>query len=537
MNSVIFGNSFGFTSGKGGVGKTTTSVNYAIALVKDGYKVGLLDLDPLSNIATLLDIEIPDTPYVGDMSKGLSSYTHTVFRKLDVLFYSRKTETDASRTLASRLTEEFHDKLSKNYDYLIFDLPAGIDEEENIIFARMVKSLVIVTNPEPTAHVAAGAYIKRILELDPGMTVMLWHNRYSSVSTQHFDSSDVIANYNRNMPEEDRIIGDINVRHIGYVPSDPSLDLLHGAPSVTIQAQRSMENLFRIISEERLYELIIGCGWKGKSAELLRFYFTTILSKKIKLEDFLDGYGSYLRLLLTDKLNLTTSLKMFNEEEREQLKRVYETVFNDQLLQQITLTQTLCRHNIQALYDSEHQFSAISSTLRHKEFEREVVKLLILLSRIGNESQRTHGGILVFYTALFKLFHSDTLVALLHNFIPHVKDSRGKLKRDRYRQIRYLVEHTEAYRKKYLGLIKQLMPVVTKQINTIITTFELQGLLLKDKKGDIAKDAYVRLLSNFFHDTIYSGLSVIIGFSYRSAAIEFEKAYKSLLNEHRRTAA
>ena len=532
MKSPVFSNSIGFTSGKGGVGKTTTSVNYAIALVKDGYSVGLIDLDPLSNIATLLDVEIPDAPPVNDKKSGLDAYTYTVFKKMDILFYSKKIEKDASKNLAKRLSGEFRSTLSEKYDFLIFDLPAGIDEDENLVFAEMVKSLVIVTNPEPTAHVAAGAYIKRILEISPNMPVMLWHNRYSAVSTQHFDSTDVISNYNRNMPEDERIQDGVKVKHIGYIPSDPSLDLLHGVPSVTLQAQKSIENLLALIIEERLRDIVNDSGFTGKTAELLRFYMAGIIYHSNSFDAFIEGYGNYLKLILIDKLKLNTSLQLFSEEERKMLKEVYTRVKEDPLLKQTLLAIRLCRQNIEAVYDSENQFLAFSPSIRHKEFEKELIKLLMSLVKYGNDAARTHGGILIFYLSLFKLFHSDTLVKLLHNFVPHTKDARGILKRDRNKQIRYLVEHTEEYRKRYLGLIKQLMPVVTKQINAIISTFSLQRLLLRDGAGNVAKDAYVRLLSNFFHDTIYSGLSVIIGFSYRSAAIEFEKAYKCLLNEH-----
>lgn len=43
-------------SGKGGVGKSTTALNVALLLAKQGRRVGLLDLDPLSNVTVILDV-------------------------------------------------------------------------------------------------------------------------------------------------------------------------------------------------------------------------------------------------------------------------------------------------------------------------------------------------------------------------------------------------------------------------------------------------------------------------------------------------
>ena len=47
-------------SGKGGVGKTLTSVNLGICAVRSGLKVALIDADPLSNIMAMLDQPLPE---------------------------------------------------------------------------------------------------------------------------------------------------------------------------------------------------------------------------------------------------------------------------------------------------------------------------------------------------------------------------------------------------------------------------------------------------------------------------------------------
>ena len=48
--------SIAVTSGKGGVGKTITATNLSIYYAKNGYRSDLIDLDPLSDVAALLDL-------------------------------------------------------------------------------------------------------------------------------------------------------------------------------------------------------------------------------------------------------------------------------------------------------------------------------------------------------------------------------------------------------------------------------------------------------------------------------------------------
>ena len=55
LRSVI-GKSIAVSSGKGGVGKTITACNLAIYYARKGMRVGLVDLDPLSDVASLLDL-------------------------------------------------------------------------------------------------------------------------------------------------------------------------------------------------------------------------------------------------------------------------------------------------------------------------------------------------------------------------------------------------------------------------------------------------------------------------------------------------
>src|SRR6056297_957380 len=219
-------------SGKGGVGKSTTSVNLAIIAAKMGRRVGIIDLDPLSNIATILDVRGTDLARVRErLDRGetsLEEQTIKLFRNVDLLFPRPKLARGESTRLRATLFEQSAAELLKRYDLLICDMPAGIGRDENLAFLPFVGALIVVTNPEPTSHVSAGGYIRVALEIRPDLPILFWHNRHREILPGGFHPTDVIGNYNRYVDDELRIDGAASNRiaHIAIIPDDPSLNLL-----------------------------------------------------------------------------------------------------------------------------------------------------------------------------------------------------------------------------------------------------------------------------------------------------------------------
>jgi ATP-binding protein involved in chromosome partitioning len=135
-------------SGKGGVGKTTVSVNLAFTLHAMGKRIGLLDADVTGpNVAKMLGID-------GELSLGEN---HIIpFTRDDVKVVSVANMIKASQAviwrgpMRSKLLQQFlGDVAWGTLDYLVADLPPGTGDEIITITQKMMPDLaIIVTTPQ-----------------------------------------------------------------------------------------------------------------------------------------------------------------------------------------------------------------------------------------------------------------------------------------------------------------------------------------------------------------------------------------------------
>jgi flagellar biosynthesis protein FlhG len=153
-------------SGKGGVGKTNFSLNFAYTLGKYlKKKVLLLDADiGMANIHILLNSQ--NKKSLKDLFNGEKIENIIVkgeefdailgFSGIDSFF-------DMEEISISSLILEL-EKISANYEYIIIDTGAGIDEKVSS-FLRASSNSILVTTPEPTALVDAYSLIKSLYNL------------------------------------------------------------------------------------------------------------------------------------------------------------------------------------------------------------------------------------------------------------------------------------------------------------------------------------------------------------------------------------
>ena len=120
---------------KGGVGKTTTTVNIAAALSMGGLRVLVIDLDPQGNASTALGVPHRDTAGIYEVLMGDTTITSVIqkvagFPALDCV-PSNSSLANAEVNLVSMVARELRlkealDEIFPNYDYIFIDCPPSL---------------------------------------------------------------------------------------------------------------------------------------------------------------------------------------------------------------------------------------------------------------------------------------------------------------------------------------------------------------------------------------------------------------------------
>lgn len=205
------------TGGKGGVGKTSVSVNLGVALAKMGERVCLLDADMgMANVDVLLGLRAPyNLSHVLDGTHSLQEIMVEGPGGLKIIPGSSGVRRMAQLTSMENagLIQAFSE-LSDDIDVLLIDTAAGISDSV-LSFCRAAMEVIVVVCDEPASLTDAYALIK-VLNREYGVEkVRIVANMAQSPShgKELFDKISTVC---------ERFL-DIQVVYAGPVPFDPNL--------------------------------------------------------------------------------------------------------------------------------------------------------------------------------------------------------------------------------------------------------------------------------------------------------------------------
>jgi len=219
------------TSGKGGVGKTNISANFAYLFSKMGKRTLLLDADAgLANIDVILGI----TPkynlhHVLSGEKSLSQAVVEGPGGVKILPASSGIPemTSLSKGQKFTLLEEL-DGLDEDFDFMFIDTAAGI--ADNVMYFNMVAGeIIVVATPEPTSLTDAYALIKVLYQGYAARRFMLLVNMAQN-------SNEAEGVYTRLSNATNQFL-DLPIEYLGYIPRDQNV-------SKAVRKQKLLSDIF-----------------------------------------------------------------------------------------------------------------------------------------------------------------------------------------------------------------------------------------------------------------------------------------------------
>jgi len=226
------------TSGKGGVGKTTTTANLGVGLALRGHKVVVIDTDiGLRNLDVVMGLENRIVYDLVNVVEGTCKVNQAMIRDkhCENLYLIPAAQIRDKTAIQAGQLREVCEQLKNDFDYVVIDCPAGIELGfQNAITAA--DEAVVVTTPEVSAIRDADRVIGLVEAAQlptPGLVV----NRFKPQMVKQND-----------MMNTQQIMELLSVQLLGVVPDDEQVIVATnlGLPVVHSQKSQSGEAFRRI---------------------------------------------------------------------------------------------------------------------------------------------------------------------------------------------------------------------------------------------------------------------------------------------------
>ncbi|MHB1653662.1 MAG: septum site-determining protein MinD [Desulfitobacteriaceae bacterium] len=226
------------TSGKGGVGKTTTSANLGTGLAAAGHKVVLVDTDiGLRNLDVVMGLENRIVYDIVDVTSGNCRLRQALIKdkRFENLYLLPAAQTKDKTSVSPEQMKVLSQELKAEFDYAIIDCPAGIEQGFKNAIAGADRAIV-VTTPEMSAVRDADRIIG-LLEASELRNPKLIINRIRPLMVKRGDMMDMSD-----------ILDILAIELLGIIPEDETIIVStnKGEPAVMDHASRAGEAYRRI---------------------------------------------------------------------------------------------------------------------------------------------------------------------------------------------------------------------------------------------------------------------------------------------------
>jgi len=247
------------SSAKGGVGKSTVTINLAAALAKKGCKVGILDADIYGpSVPTMMDVEgyVPKSIKIDNKSKiePVESYNVKI---MSIGFFTKLDQAVVWRgPMASKaLNQMIFDTHWGELDFLFLDLPPGTgDIHLSLVQSLPITGSIIVSTPQNVALADARRGIKMFQQDSISVPILglienMAYFKTDESDTRHYIFGESGVKY---------LSKDLNINFLGEIPIFQSLREASdfGRPG-SLQESTDVSKIFEEISKNMVEQLLI----------------------------------------------------------------------------------------------------------------------------------------------------------------------------------------------------------------------------------------------------------------------------------------